>query len=261
MKSRKILKEISALEESGTECALCILVHARGSTPRKPGSKMIVFSNGSFSGTIGGGEVEGRIIREAQIAIKTGKTLLVHYNMEDPQRGDPGVCGGELDIYIEPVIPQPTILIIGGGHVGQAVAHLASWLGNRVIISDDRSELCNPQIFPEADEYLAAPISEVSEKVQITGHYYLVLTTRGVDLDVAGLPSLMNSRAAYIGVIGSKRRWEQTRNLLLEKGTPVELLSKVRSPMGIDINAETPEEIAVSIMAEIIRIQQTKIKS
>lgn len=260
-KSRKILQEFAQFEANRKECALCIIVHTQGSTPRKPGSKMIVFPDGSFTGTVGGGELESRVVQEAQQAIKTRKPRLIHYNMEDPQKGDPGVCGGELDVYIEPVVPESTVLIIGGGHVGQAVAHLASWLGNRVIISDDRPELCNPQIVPEADEFLPVPISEVSQMLQVTEHYYLVLTTRSVDVDVAGLPSLLNTRASYIGVIGSKRRWEQTRNLLLEKGIPGDLISKVRSPMGIDIKAETPEEIAVSIMAEIIRIQQTKIKS
>ena len=259
MKSRKILQELAELEKNSLECALCIVVNSKGSTPRKPGSKMIVFPDGSFTGTVGGGELEGRVLQEAQLAIKAQKPRMIHYKMVNPQKGDPGVCGGELDVYIEPVIPESTVLIIGGGHVGQAVAHLASWLGNRVIISDDRPELCNPQVVPDADEFLPVPISEVSKNITITEHYYLVLTTRSIDVDVAGLPSLINSKASYIGVIGSKRRWEQTQNMLLEKGIPGELISKVRSPMGIDIKAETPEEIAVSIMAEIIQVQQLKV--
>ncbi len=257
-RSRSIYQEVANLERNHITCAFCIIVHNRGSTPRKQGSKMIVYPDGNFTGTVGGGELEQRVLTEAIEAIRTGKPRFLHYSMVDPERGDPGVCGGELEVYIEPIVPENTVLVIGGGHVGKAVAHLASWLGNRVIVSDDRVELCNSEIHPDADEFLPVPISEILDHLKIDDNFYLVLTTRSLDIDVQGLPGLLSTNAAYIGVIGSRRRWEQTKNTLLENGISVEVIQKVRSPMGVDIKAETPEEIAISIMAEIITVQKSK---
>ena len=219
---------------------------------------MIVYADGNFSGTIGGGELEKRVLTEAIEAIRAEKPRILHYSMVDPKRGDPGVCGGELEVYIEPIVPENTVLIIGGGHVGKAVAHLASWLGNHVIVSDDRPELCNSEIHPDADEFLPVPISKILDHITIDEYFYIVLTTRSLDIDVEGLPGLLSTNADYIGVIGSRRRWVQTKNTLLENGISEDRIQKVHSPMGIDIKAETPEEIAISIMAEIISFQKGK---
>lgn len=156
---------------------------------------------------------------------------------------------------MEPIIPKPTLVVVGAGHVGQAVAHLAHWLGFRLVISDDRPEFCTPENIPDADEYFPIPLLEFTQNFEITPWTYLVLTTRSVDIDVPGLPSILDSPAAYIGVIGSRRRWETTRKQLEEAGVDSEKINRVQSPMGIEINAETPQEIAVSIMAEIIRIR------
>ncbi len=257
-KSHSLFQEVAILERNRKSCAFCIIVQSRGSTPRKQGSKMIVYADGNFTGTVGGGELEQRVLTEALEAIQTGKPRFLQYSMVDPKKGDPGVCGGELEVYIEPIVPENTVLIIGGGHVGKAVAHLASWLGNHVIVSDDRAELCNSGIHPDADEFLPVPISEILDHIKIDGDFYLVLTTRSLDIDVQGLPVLLTTDAAYIGVIGSRRRWEQTKNILLENGISADRIQKVRSPMGVDIQAETPEEIAISIMAEIITIQKSK---
>jgi len=172
--------------------------------------------------------------------------------MADPARGDPGVCGGQLEIFVEPIQPSPTLLVIGAGHVGQAVAYLANWLGFYVVVNDDRPEFCNAEVVPEADEYYPLPMEELPNKLEITPWTYIVLTTRGVDVDVKGLPELLNTPAAYVGVIGSKRRWKTASNKMIEAGVPIEQISRVRSPVGLELNAETPEEIAVSIMAEII---------
>jgi xanthine dehydrogenase accessory factor len=257
-KSRSLYQEVANLERNRMICAFCIIVESRGSTPRKQGSKMIVYPDGNFTGTIGGGELEQRVLTEAIEAIRTGKPRILHYTMIDPKRGDPGVCGGELEVYIEPIVPENTVLIIGGGHVGKAVAHLASWLGNHVIVSDDRPELCNSEVHPDVEEFLPVPITKITDYIKIDNNFFIVLTTRSIDIDVEGLPGLLNTNAAYIGVIGSRRRWEQTKNALIENGISEDRILKIRSPMGVDIKAETPEEIAISIMAEIISIQKAK---
>lgn len=248
-------RAIAELEANNAAGAVCMVIRTQGSTPRRAGSKLLVYADGSFLGTIGGGDMESRVIAEARQAILDGQPRLLSYNFTDPQRGDPGVCGGQMEVFVEPVIPRPTLVVVGAGHVGRAVVHLAHWLGFRVAVSDDRPEFCNPQAVPGADEYLPVPLASLPEHLPI-GHWtYLVLTTRGVNVDVSGLPALLESPAAYIGVIGSRRRWATARKQLLEAGVPEAKLARVRSPMGLELNAETPEEIAVSILAEIIMLR------
>ena len=232
-----------------------MIVRSRGSTPRHATSKMLVFPDGHILGTVGGGEVESRVISEALKAIADRKPRLLEYNMADPERGDPGVCGGQLEIYVEPIIPKPTLVIVGVGHVGKAVAHLAKWLGFVVAVCDDRPDFCNQTAVPEADEFYPIPLEQLVEKLPITPWTYIVLTTRGVDVDVLGLPSLLDTKAAYIGVIGSRRRWATTTKKLTDTGISKTKLNLVHSPIGLEIQAETPEEIAVSIMAEIIKLR------
>jgi xanthine dehydrogenase accessory factor len=245
---------IAELINRGESAALCTVVYSKGSTPRRAGSKMLVFEDGAFTGTIGGGEMEHRVLDEAMIVIHEAKPTLLKYSMTDPKRGDPGVCGGQVEIYVEPILPPEQVVVIGGGHVGKAVAHLAKWLGYRVIVSDDRVEFCTPEMNPDADEFQPVPMEDLPQHLNINRQTYLVLTTRGSTVDVAGLPALLETKAAYIGLIGSKRRWAATVKGLKEKGISEEAIQRVRSPMGLELNAETPEEIAVSIMAEIIML-------
>ena len=250
-----IYEEILKLERENQAGALCTIINTRGSTPRHEGSKMLVLEDGSFIGTVGGGEVENRIRAEALAAIQDGKTRLLKYSMVDPAAGDPGVCGGTLEVYVEPIIPRPLLVVIGGGHVGRAVVTLAKFLDFRVAVSDDRPEFCTPEANPGADEFYCLPMDQLPNVLKITPRTYLVLTTRGSNVDVEGLAPLLETPAAYIGVIGSKRRWLTTKKTLLAQGVPEKLLERVHSPMGLELNAETPEEIAVSIMAEIIMVR------
>jgi xanthine dehydrogenase accessory factor len=245
---------LANLESTGQPAALCTVVRTQGSVPRHAGSKMIVFPDGHIEGTVGGGEVENRVRAEALAALRDGRTRLLSYNMTDPTRGDPGVCGGQVEVFVEPLLPPLTVVVIGVGHVGKAVAHLAKWLGYRVAVSDDRVEFCNPESIA-ADEYCPYPLAELPSHLTITPQHYLILTTRGSDVDAAGLPALLETPAAFIGVIGSQRRWALTRQKLLEKGVAEEKLARVKSPIGLDIHAETPEEIAVSILGEMIALR------
>jgi xanthine dehydrogenase accessory factor len=249
---------LAKLEEHNQAGALCTVVATHGSTPRHTTSKMLVYPDGHIVGTVGGGEVENRVISEALLALQDGKPRLLQYNMSDPARGDPGVCGGQVEVFVEPIQPKPILVVIGTGHVGKAVAHLAHWLGFRVVANDDRPEFCNAEAVPDADEYLPCPMAELPQRLTINPWTYLVLTTRGVDVDVAGLPALLDTPAAYLGVIGSRRRWVTAQKQLLEAGVGEEKLARVHSPIGLEIHAETPEEIAVSIMAEIILLRDRR---
>ncbi|MCS6992554.1 MAG: XdhC family protein [Anaerolineales bacterium] len=253
--NENLYRLISEALERGESTALCTITEAHGSTPRHTGSKMLVFEDGRFIGTIGGGELERRVLDEARKVIQAGKPVKLHYAMSDPARGDPGVCGGQVEVFVEPILPKETIVVIGGGHVGKAVAHLAKWLGFWVVVSDDRAEFCTPEMNPDADVFLHVPMAELPRHLNINRNTYLLLTTRGSAVDVAGLPALLETPARYIGVIGSKRRWATTVKALKERGISEQALARVHSPMGLELNAETPEEIAVSMMAEILLLK------
>jgi len=250
-----IYQLVAALQTAHEAGAICTIIETSGSTPRHVGSKMLVYEDGHFLGTVGGGEVETRVIQEALAAIGDGKSRRLEYNMVNPQRGDPGVCGGTLEVYVEPILPEPLLVVIGGGHVGKAVVHLAKWLGFRVAVSDDRPEFCNKEANPDADEFFPVAMADLPNHLKFNKRTYLVLTTRGAVVDIEGLPSLLNQPFAYMGLIGSKRRWSVTQKALVEKGLPHEKISRVRSPIGLELKAETPEEIAVSILAEIIMLR------
>ena len=241
---------------TGRPAALCTVVRARGSVPRHAGSKLLMFEDGRLVGTIGGGEMESRIIEAAKDVLRQGRPRIEHYELVDPRRGDPGVCGGEVDIFIEPIKPEPVVLVIGGGHVGKAVVHLAKWLGFRVVLSDDRAEFCTPEWAPGADAYLPVPMAELPRHFTFHTETYIVMPTRGAALDIEGLPHLLDQPYAYLGVIGSRRRWATAGKSLLESGVSEDKLRGVHSPMGLELKAETPDEIAVSIMAEIIMLQR-----
>ena len=250
-----LYQALSSLERSGESGALATIVRTRGSVPRHAGCKMLIYPDGGIVGTVGGGEMESRVIAEAQAAIVAGETRMMHYALVDPGAGDPGVCGGEVEIFIEPVVHTPTVLVVGAGHVGRAVVHLAKWLGFRVVVADDRPGFAGEEQVPGADSYLPVPIADIPRQFNLGHNTFVVLTTRNMGLDVAGLPALLDAPAAYIGVIGSRRRWAKAVEMLEAAGMPRETLARVHSPMGLELNAETPEEIALSIMAEIVMVR------
>ncbi|MBK9926615.1 MAG: XdhC family protein [Anaerolineales bacterium] len=253
--ANSIYQVLSELEKNNESAALCTVTKSEGSTPRHVGSKMLVYPDGKFIGTVGGGELENRVIKAALESLKSGDMQTLSYTMSDPSRGDPGVCGGTVEVFVEPILPPAMIVVIGAGHVGKAVVHLAKWLGFRVAVNDDREEFCTPESVPGADVYYPVEMGKLSEQLKITPQTYLIVTSRGSSVDAKGLPSLLASDAAYIGVIGSKRRWLTTVKALKEQGVAEELIAKVHSPIGLELNAETPEEIAVSIMAEVMMIK------
>jgi len=250
-----IYQALSEIEKNNEAAALCTVVKSIGSTPRHVGSKMLVYPDGKFIGTVGGGELEHRVFEEARLALGDGASRMLSYTMTDPARGDPGVCGGTVEVFVEPILPPAMLVVIGAGHVGKAVVHLAKWLGFRVAVSDDRPEFCNPEAVPGGDAYYPVAMGKLPEQLKINKQTYIVITSRGSSVDAQGLPGLLGSEAAYIGVIGSKRRWLTTVKALKDKGVADDLIARVHSPMGLELNAETPEEIAVSILAEVLMLK------
>jgi xanthine dehydrogenase accessory factor len=250
----EIYQELADLIAAQGTAAYCVIVSARGSTPRNAGTKMLVYPDGTISGTVGGGELEQRVIDAALTTLKDGQPQMISYSMTDPERGDPGVCGGQLEVYVEPILPQASVIVIGAGHVGREVAALAKWLGYAVVISDDRAELLTDDLAEHGQTHHGS-IIDLTKDITIHSQSYIVMTTRNVDVDVAGLPSLFESEAAFIGVIGSRRRWETTKAQLRELRVSEEKIASVVSPVGLELEAETPREIALSILAQITMLR------
>ncbi len=253
---RQVLQELLAAQERREAVTLAVIVRDEGSVPRHAGTKMLIFADGRTLGTIGGGEMEARVVAAAGEALADGRTRVVPYSLVDPQRGDPGVCGGQVEVYVEPHLSPITLYVLGCGHVGRALVSLGRWLGYRVIAWDDRADLATPENVPEADVRLSHPLAEALAVQPVDARTYVALVTRNVGLDRQLLPELLGTPAAYIGVMGSRRRWEETKRQLLADGLPPDKLARVTSPIGLELNAESPAEIAVSIMAQIIMAQR-----
>jgi len=251
-----ILQTMAAAQERGESFVLATIVQARGSVPRHAGAKMIVWENGRLQGTIGGGEMEARVVKEAIAALEEGTPRLINYALVDPARGDVGVCGGEVQLYIEPYLPPLTLFIIGCGHVGRALAAQAKLLGFHVVVTDDRLELATAENIPDAALYLPGDFADALAAFSPHRNTFITAVTRNVALDLQILPQLADSPAAYMGVMGSRRRWARTKDALREGGLTDTQIDRFHSPIGLDINAETPEEIAVSVLAEIIEIHK-----
>ena len=254
-----ILQTMTAAQERGDAFALATIVRARGSAPRHAGTKMIVWENGRSQFTIGGGEMEARVVTEALAALADGKPRFVSYALVDPAEGDVGVCGGEVDVYIEPYLPPKTLFIIGCGHVGKALAAQGRLLGFRIVVTDDRPALATADNIPDADLYLPYDFADALAAFSPHRNCYVTAVTRNINVDLQILPQLAACSAAYIGVMGSRRRWAQTKEALAEQGMTEAEIGRFHSPIGLDIGAETPEEIAVAVLAEIVGLRDWKI--
>jgi xanthine dehydrogenase accessory factor len=250
----QLLNELAAAVAAGKPVVLATVVAAKRSVPRHAGTKMLVYRDGGTTGTVGGGAMESRVIEEAHEALRTGMPKLLEYELLEPARGDPGVCGGEVQIYLEPYMPPHTVFVVGAGHVGRAVVDLAHWLGYRTVVTDDRGERLTVEAMPNADLPIAAPVPEAAAKYDITEDTSVIVVSRDTEIDVAAVTHLIDTPARYIGVMGSKRRWNAVRRRLVETGIDESKLDRIHAPIGIELGAETVEEIAVSILSEVIRV-------
>lgn len=247
-----IMNVLADAISAGQPVVLTTVIHTSRSVPRRAGSKMLVRANGSQVGTIGGGEMESRVVAEAAEALIDGKSRVLDYDLVDPAGGDPGLCGGTVTIHLEPFMSRPTVLVVGCGHVGRAVIDLAHWLGFRVVALDDRADLADPADVPNADVLVAGTIGDALAAAPVDNQTHAVLVTRSVALDVEAIAPLLATPVRSIGVMGSVRRWVTTSGKLRDSGVDDADLARINSPIGVEINAETPEEIALSIMSQII---------
>ncbi|MFQ6100729.1 MAG: XdhC family protein [Anaerolineae bacterium] len=240
----------------GESAAMATVIGARGSTPRNTTAKMLIYADGRTVGTVGGGGVEARVIEEAKAAIAEGRPRELDYSLVDEKRGDPGICGGNMRVFVEVLTPRPTLLIIGGGHIGQAVAELGAFLGYRIAVVDERPEMVTPERFPWAEMRLTGDPAQQVVDFPLTEHTYVVMVTPHHTLDEKVLALLADRPRAYVGLIGSSRRSALTFERAREAGVSEDFLERIHTPIGLDIGAETPREIAVSILAEIIAVQR-----
>jgi xanthine dehydrogenase accessory factor len=236
--------------------ALATVVKTRGASPRDIGAKMIVYPDGAIVGSVGGGEMERHVIAEARAALADGKPRYLDLAAHPESRADPTTCGGEMEIFVEPLLTTPTLVIVGAGHVGAAVAQLARTLGFRIVVLDDRAEFVTPENFPHADERIAGDLVTTIRDIEITPRTYIVFVTRNHALDADLLGAVVEKPAAYIGMLGSARRATTMRETLKRGGISEVALARVHAPIGLPIHAETPQEIAVSIMAEMIQVKR-----
>jgi xanthine dehydrogenase accessory factor len=263
MKMKDIFTEITRLKQAQIPAALVTVVGTRGSVPRETGAKMIVMGDGDIIGTVGGSEVEQRAITEAQEAIRDGNPRKIVYTLhEDEKKGDKTstgmICGGEMEIYIEPINVTPTLYLFGGGHVNKPTARIASMCGFGVVAIDPRKEMANSDRFPDADEILNEDFGIASSKIETKGTEYIVIATPGHSADYDVLKNLLGKPFRYLGLISSKKKRSTFFDRLRKDGFNEEQIGKIHAPIGIDINSETPEEIAVSIVAELIKIRNMK---
>lgn len=245
-----ILRELLDAVDRREPLASATVVGTHRSVPRRAGTRMLVWADGRISGTIGGGEMEARVVAECLAALADGRTRLLSYDLVDPATGDAGVCGGTAQIYVEPHMPEPTLYVIGCGHVGRAVVSLASWLGFRVVAYDDRPDVLAE--VADADVVVGGPLPAALAAAPIDAHTHVVFLTRNAPLDVELLPHVLATPAATIGVMGSARRWRTTADALLAAGIAPDQLARIDSPIGLELGAETPEEIAVSVLGQVI---------
>ncbi len=242
----------------GQATALVAVIEARGSTPRGTSAKMLVYRDGRTVGTVGGGGVEARAIEEAKEAIAEGVSRELAYNLVSEERGDPGICGGSMRLFVDVILPRPTMLILGAGHVGLAMAELAAFLGYRIIVMDDRPEMVTSERFPWAQVRVGGEVVQAIQDLEIGPQTYVVMVTPHYSLDYQVLVALSGQGAGYIGLIGSRRRSQKTFELARQAGASDEFLQTIYTPIGLDIGAETPREIAICIMGEIIALQKGK---
>jgi xanthine dehydrogenase accessory factor len=250
---RSIYEHILKLEQNKEQGALVLIVASHGSTPRKAGSKMIVKPDGSIIGTVGGGALEKKLIEEALEVIRAGEGRFVHHSL----LYELGMCcGGQVDAYIEPLNPMKTFIIFGAGHVGATLAKIAKMQGFHIVVVDERPEFANEEHIPEANVILNEHHRQAYTKLKFDVNTYVVIVTHEHRYDKEILEYVVSQPAAYIGMIGSRRKVLRTVAMLKEKGVDEELLKRAHMPIGLNIGAETPEEIAVSIMAEIIAVMR-----
>jgi len=254
---RDVLEAALRAEAAGEAAALVTVIATEGSTPQKAGAKMLVFADGRIVGTIGGGCVEAEMVTRARQVIGNGRTQVAAYDLTPEQAGEDGlVCGGRMQVFIEPVEGTPTLCVFGAGHVAQPLARMAKAAGFRVEVADDRVKFANRELFPDADQIVVDGFAEAAARMTLGRNTYAVVVTRGHKGDADALQAVIGKGLRFVGLLGSKPKAVHVFAQLEERGVPLSELASVHVPIGVDIGAVTPEEIAVSILAEMIAVRR-----
>jgi len=252
-----IYEQIVQLRREGRRGAVATIVNVRGSIPSFRTAKMLVRDDGSIAGTIGGGCVEADVWQAAREVMESEKPRSLTFDLNQNPKYDTGlVCGGTLEVFIEPILPPALLYVFGAGHVALSLCQTAAGAGFDVIVTDDRSSYASKERFPAAREVNALDFDEAMQKLDPSESSYIVIVTRGHRDDMRILRWAVQTRARYVGMIGSKRKVIEIFKALEEEGIPAHLFDRVHAPVGLDIGAITPEEIAVAITAELIAVRR-----
>jgi xanthine dehydrogenase accessory factor len=252
-----IYEQIVQLRREGRRGAVATIVNVRGSIPSFKTAKMLVRDDGSIVGTIGGGCVEADVWQAAREIMESEKPRTLSFDLNQDPKYDTGlVCGGTLEVFIEPILPPALLYVFGAGHVAVNLCQVASNAGFDLIVTDDRTSYATQERFPAAREVHALDFDEAIQKLDPNEGSYIVIVTRGHRNDMRILRWAVQTRARYVGMIGSRRKVIEIFKTLRNEGVPEQLFDRVRAPIGLDIGAITPEEIAVAITAELIAIRR-----
>ena len=252
-----VYEELVHLRRTGQKAALATIVEVAGSIPSFQSAKLLVREDGTMMGTIGGGCTEAEVWTAAREVIETEKPRMLQFNLGQEAAYDNGlICGGQLNVYVEPILPIPGCYIFGAGHISKSLSKVATLAGFRTVVVDDRDTYANRERFPEAAEVHADEYEDVFPKLQVNESSFIIIVTRGHRDDMRVLRWAAKGPARYIGMIGSKRKTLEVLKHLQKDGIPLDKLSRINAPMGFDIGAVSPEEIAVAVVAEMIHRRQ-----
>ncbi|UCH07589.1 MAG: XdhC family protein [Deltaproteobacteria bacterium] len=252
-----IFQEIVRIRSEGQRAAVATVINATGSTPREIGSKMLIRSDGTILGSVGGGSLEAQVCKEAIKVMRENRSTVLRFDLTGKEVAEEGmICGGNMEVFVEPIVPEPCLFIFGAGHISLFLAKLGKMVGFKVVVIDDRPEFANADRFPEADEVIAQDFHLAFPQLTTNRASYIAIVTRGHLQDETVLEWAVKTDAAYIGMIGSRKKNQTVLSHLHSKGVSKKRLGEVHAPIGLHINAETPEEIAVSIIAEIIKTRR-----
>lgn len=253
----ELLAQAARCMEGDIPVALVTVVGAQGSTPQRPGARMLVFADGTVEGTIGGGCVEAEMTRRARLAIENGRPALTTYDLTPEQAGEEGlVCGGRMEVFIEPLKAAPDLAILGAGHVARPLCSLSASAGFRVSVLDDREKYATAERFPEAERVVVSSFESAGATLGLTPRSFVVVVTRGHRGDATAIASCLRVKPRFLGLLGSRAKMVHVFTDLVQRGFSSEDLMRVETPVGIEIGAETPEEIAVSIVARMIAVRR-----
>ena len=248
-----IFQELIRIQESGEEAALCVLTKVNGSSPQITGAKMIVTKSGRLIGTVGGGAIEKKLMEHSLEVInsQTPKTIQYHL-VKDLNMA----CGGQVEAYIEPIETQGRLVLFGAGHVAKATAQVAKLLGFKVTVVDDRQEWANRELYPTADEIIVSEFSDYVKTQTFGAKDHLLIVTRGHSHDQLILESVIRGEFGWLGMIGSKSKVSAAFKRLREIGLSEDKIKRIESPVGLDIGAVSPEEIAISVTARLVQFKR-----